>query len=199
RRSPARAGAHRRPTFVAAGDDWDRGRRTEYRTVSGASVVELGAMVDAGQIETLVVPAGMDHGTVQAVDDAGNLGRALAFDLVDGTLGGAQLVLGTRLAVADAADPARRRLSWTARDRSLAALTGDNRPTIAGASLLIVNPQTGEAATLAMPAAGWTAIPYGFRYSDRTHARGPVTRALVKFGRIAKVVASGGGIAFTLD
>ena len=37
-----------------------------------------------------------------------------------------------------------------------------------------------------MPAAGWTALTYGFRYSDRTHARGPVTRALVKFGRIAE-------------
>ena len=50
-----------------------------------------------------------------------------------------------------------------------------------------------------MPAAGWTAVGYGFRYSDRTHARGPVTRAIVKFGRIAKVVASRAGITFTLD
>src|SRR5205823_11177942 len=65
------------------------------------------------------------------VDDAGNLGRALAFDLAEGTLNGAQLVLGTRLALADAADPARRRLSWTTRDRSLAALIGDDRPTVA--------------------------------------------------------------------
>ena len=101
--------------------------------------------------------------------------------------------------MADAADPTRRRLSWTTRDRSLAALSGDDRPTVAGASLLVVNPRTGEAATLDMPAAGWTAVANGFRYSDRTHARGPVTRALVKFGRIAKVAASQAGIAFTLD
>ena len=198
-RSPALDVAHRRITFVAPGDDWYAGRVTKYRIVSGATVVELAATVDAGQTETLVVPAGIDHGTVQAVDDAGNLGRALAFDLAEGTLNGAQLVLGTRLALADAADPARRRLSWTTRDRSLAALIGDDRPTVAGASLLVVNPHTGETATLDMPAAGWTAVGYGFRYSDRTHARGPVTRAIVKFGRIAKVVASRAGITFTLD
>ena len=50
-----------------------------------------------------------------------------------------------------------------------------------------------------MPAAGWTVVANGFRYSDRTHARGPVTRALVKPRRVAKVVASRSGIAFTLD
>jgi len=97
------------------------------------------------------------------------------------------------------ADAARRRLGWATRDRSLAPLNGDDRPTIAGASLLVVNPTTGETATLAMPAAGWTQLPAGFRYSDRTLARGPVRNALIRSGRLAKVVAMGSAIGFTLD
>src|SRR5262249_32925928 len=143
-RSPDLDVGLRRITFVAPGDDWYAGRVTKYRISSGAGVVELPATVDAGQSEALIVPTGIAQGTVQAVGEAGSLGRALAFDLVEGTVGGAQLVVGRKLDLRDDADPARRRLSWTARDRSLAPLNGDDRPTIAGASLLVLNPTTGE-------------------------------------------------------
>ena len=85
------------------------------------------------------------------------------------------------------------------KDRALAPLNGDDRPTIAGASLLVFNPTTGEQATLDMPAAGWAQLARGFRYSDPRHARGPVTRALIKSHRLARVAATGSGIAFTLD
>ena len=50
-----------------------------------------------------------------------------------------------------------------------------------------------------MPAAGWTQVGTGFRYSDPTHAHGPVTRAFVKAHRLAKVRATGSGIGLTLD
>jgi len=62
-----------------------------------------------------------------------------------------------------------------------------------------VNPTTAETATLTMPAAGWTQLPSGFRYSDPTLARGPVRVAFIKARRLAKVVAMGSGIGFTLD
>ena len=67
------------------------------------------------------------------------------------------------------------------------------------ASLLVLNPTTGETATLTMPAAGWTQLPSGFRYSDRTLARGPVRKPVIGARRLAKVLATGSGIGFTLD
>src|SRR5206468_2673672 len=48
-------------------------------------------------------------------------------------------------------------------------------------------------------AAGWTQLPTGFRYRDPTLARGPVRKAVIRARRLAKVLATGSGIGFTLD
>src|SRR5262249_54769994 len=163
-------------------DDWYSGRPAKYRVVHDTGTLDLPATVDAGQAEALTIPAGIDRGTVQAVDDAGNLGRALAFDLVNGTLGGGQALIGKRLSMRDGADPTRRRLSWLAKDTSFTLPGGADKPTVAGATLQIVNPTTGETATLTMPAAGWTERSTGFRYSDPRLTRGPVKRAFLRRG-----------------
>jgi len=198
-RSPQLAGA-RAISFTAPGDDWYAGRPTTYRIVHDMGVVDLAASVDAGQVETLVVPDGIDRGTVQAVDDAGNLGRAIPFDLVNGSIGGGQLVAGRKLVLRDGADPSRRAVSWLARDARLIVPQGADRPTIAGASVEVLNPTTGEATTLPMPAAGWSERPTGvFRYRDPRLAMGPVKVALLRAGRSSKIVAHGAGIGFTLD
>ena len=198
-RSPQLAGP-RAISFTAPGDDWYAGRPTAYRIVHDMGVVDLAASVDAGQVETLVVPDGIDRGTVRAVDDAGNLGRAIPFDLVNGSIGGGQLVAGRKLVLRDGADPSRRAVSWLARDARLIVPQGADRPTIAGSSVEVLNPTTGEATTLPMPAAGWSERPTGvFRYRDPRLAMGPVKVALLRAGRSSKIVAHGAGIGFTLD
>jgi len=51
-----------------------------------------------------------------------------------------------------------------------------------------------------MPAAGWTQLRNGsFRYRDPGQILGPVRAAGLRGGRLAKVVARGAGIGFTLD
>jgi len=198
-RAPHLDAAARRITFIAPGDDWYTGRPATYRIVHTAGTVDLPATVDAGNTETLVVPAGIDAGTVQAVDDAGNVGRALPFDLVSGTLDG-QLLVGARLDLHDASDPSHRRLTWFTKDHSLALPQGNDRPTIAGVTLTVLNPTTGETASITMPAAGWTERPNGgFKYSDPMRTRGPVKRALLRAGKLFKVLATGSGIGFSLD
>jgi hypothetical protein len=198
-RSPQLNVALRSITFVAPGDDWYAGRPAKYRIVHDAGVLELPATVNAGQNEALTIPAGIDQGTVQAVDNAGNLGRAIPFDLVSGTIGSGQRLIGKRLSLRDGSDPAKRQLGWLAKDTTITLPQGADRPTVAGALLTITNPTTGETATLSMPASGWTESSKGFAYSDPRHALGPVKRAFLRARRLAKVLASGSGIGFTLD
>ena len=198
-RNPSLAGP-RTIAFTAPGDDWYAGQATAYRIVSTSGTIDVPATHAAGAQESVAVPDGMDTGTIQAIDDAGNLGRALPFDLPQGTVGGGQLIAGRRLALQDGSDPSRRRLSWTAKDRSITAPQGSDAPTVAGASLLVTNPTTGESTTLPMPAAGWTVRPNGMlKYSDPGMVRGPVRLAFLRAGRQLKVSARGSGIGFTLD
>jgi hypothetical protein len=134
------------------------------------------------------------------VDDAGNLGRARSFDLGEGSIDGAALLSGKKLDLRDGADATHRRLTWVAKDARIALPEGDDRPTVAGATLRVLNPTTGESATLALPAALWTQLPTGsFRYRDPRFTMGPVRSALLRARRLAKVSARGSEIHFTLD
>src|SRR5207249_4067541 len=135
-----------------------------------------------------------------AVDAAGNLGRATPFDFADGTINGVQLLAGKRFLLKDNQDPSRRRLRWLARDaRVTLPPPVSDRPTVAGATLLLLNPTTGETASVVMPATGWTQQANGFRYKDPGTVNGAVQRALVRGGKLVKLVAKGSGIGFTLD
>ena len=68
---------------------------------------------------------------------------------------------------------------------------------------MLVNPATGEQATLPLPESGWTALgsppgSSGYRYSDRHHLFGPCSQAIVTAHR-TMVRCSGPGIPFSLD
>lgn len=198
-RAPSVTGPHT-IAFTAPGDDWYAGQPAVYRVVHGGGTVDLPATVAGGQGQSLTIPNGIDQGTVQAVDDAGNLGRATPFDLMEGTVGSGQAIAGRRLSLRDGTDPSRRRLMWMAKDLTLATPAGADRPTVAGGSLTVTNPVTNESASFFMPAAGWTQLRNGsYRYRDTAQAMGPVRMASIRGGRAAKVSARGAGIGFTLN
>ncbi len=115
-------------------------------------------------------------------------------------------VAGRRLRVADrAGNPDARRLSVEADDAAVEnpAAGGPGDPSGVGATLDLLNPETGEEANLLLPASGWTALGQpagakGFRYRDRDGVLGPCTGARLRGGRL-KARCKGAGIAFTLD
>ncbi|HXC52380.1 MAG TPA: hypothetical protein VN634_15975 [Candidatus Limnocylindrales bacterium] len=183
--------------FTAPGDDWYAGSVAAYVVRYDGGEQSLAAAAAAGANETLAIPAAVSRGTVHAVDDAGNLGRGLAFDFVLGTVGGLQPVAGSRLLfVQDSAKPAWR-VVWQVKDALLEAPSGDDAPTVAGASVTISNPDSGESATIELPAAGWAASGDG-RYRYKSDDGSTRIAASIKSGRM-KVKARGGSIAFTLD
>jgi hypothetical protein len=65
-------------TFEAPGDDWYSGAVTNYvvRFGPGNAAVNVAPTGPAGTTQTISVPAGATSVSVQAVDDAGNIGRA---------------------------------------------------------------------------------------------------------------------------
>jgi hypothetical protein len=73
-------GAHTM-TFTAPGDDWYAGQVDHYRVVHAGGELDLPATEAAGGAETLAIPAGVASGSVQAVDERGNLGKPAPFDL----------------------------------------------------------------------------------------------------------------------
>ena len=73
----------RKIRFTAPGDDWYAGTPAHYLYTympSGESG-KVEASAGAGRKQSLAFPAGTTHATIQAVDDAGNLGRAVTLEL----------------------------------------------------------------------------------------------------------------------
>jgi hypothetical protein len=104
-------------------------------------------------------------------------------------------VLGRKLVML--AGSTAQRLTFTSKDTILAPTTGGaDDPTLVGASVEIYNPISDETATLSMPAPGWTVNTSGTVYRFRDVAA-PARVAIVKAGRLLKVVARSTGI--TLD
>lgn len=114
-------------------------------------------------------------------------------------LGGAKLKLHDKPGVG-------RKLLLTSKDPAVAsAVSGSGAdPTVGGAHVVIYNPTTLERAEIALPAANWTALGNppgnkGYKYSDKAHAAGPCTTAIIKPGKLLKAVCKGSDIAFSLD
>jgi hypothetical protein len=110
-------------------------------------------------------------------------------------------VAGHTLKLRDrAAEAKRRRLTLELRDAAIAppAAGGVADPTVAGARLAIRNPVTGEAQSIALPAAGWQPTKDGFRYRDGGGALGPCTRVRLGEGRVS-ARCRGADVTFTLD
>ncbi len=66
-------------TFTAPGDDWYDGKVSSYRVDVDGRVSTVAAQAAAGEKQTITIPAGAQKVTIQAVDDAGNLGLPASF------------------------------------------------------------------------------------------------------------------------
>jgi outer membrane protein assembly factor BamB len=112
--------------------------------------------------------------------------------------------------VDDGTDPSRRKLAFRSSDPGIkeGGPTGPSDPTVAGATLELLNPTTGERDTFDLPAANWRPIgappgsgmvPAGYVYRDRSAVAGPCRRVDVRNGRVFKATCGGSGIHFSLD
>ncbi len=112
---------------------------------------------------------------------------------------------GKKLVVKDKdGDPSKRKIVFVSKDASAPALIGAEAPTQAGASVTIYNPTTGETDTFNLPASGWKGLGRppgvkGYKYKDKTLANGPCKVAVVKPGKLVKVVCRGSQIGYSLD
>jgi putative pyrroloquinoline-quinone binding quinoprotein len=111
---------------------------------------------------------------------------------------------GRQLVVQDSAqDPSKRRIGALSQDAVLVAGTpgGPADPTVAGGTLVVANPATGERAEIALPSARWSATgsPTGYVYTDTSQAAGPCTSVVLRPGEALKANCSGRGIGFTLN
>jgi hypothetical protein len=100
--------------------------------------------------------------------------------LVDG-------IAGTRVALRDGDDPARRRLKLSSKDRGVTSpYTGRyGDPTFDGGRLVLVDPATETEQPIDLPAAGWRAISGGYEYRDQLGAC-PLVQVRRNKGVVAK-------------
>lgn len=117
-----------------------------------------------------------------------------------------QLLSGRSLVVRDrSGDPSRRKLTLSSRDPGLtcAAPGTPGDPRADGALLRLINPTTGEADLIPLPASRWAGLGIppgatGYRYSDRDREDGPCSNVVLKPGNL-RATCDGSGIDFTLD
>jgi hypothetical protein len=103
-----------------------------------------------------------------------------------------RFVAGKTIALKDNAKPTKR--------SGVVIVTGDVTgldPTQGGAEVRLYGPTTATRDTWPLPAAGWKKTKKGYKYTDKAHANGPVTAAVVAGGKLV-VKAKGTAIAFPL-
>ena len=110
---------------------------------------------------------------------------------------------GSKLLLRDALlDALFSKLVFVAKDRGAVWTDpgGADDPTLHGATLEVLNPETGETLALSLPAGKWErAAPHGnhYRYRDPL---GPCKRVIIRPGRLIRAVCKGAGVAkYTLD
>jgi len=201
---------------IAAGELINGGREGDFAVIKFAG--STGMEVWRQQIDQ---DGGPDYAFAVAVEETGdviaggglshkhygNPGFAVVeLSALDGAAGPAR---GRSLMVRDlAGTPSARTISAFAQDTSIVtpALGTVGDPTLAGATLRLVNAITLESATFVLPGgASWTARStatgsLSYLYQDRAGINGPCTRVQVTTG-ILKAVCTGraGAIPFTLD
>ena len=102
-------------------------------------------------------------------------------------------------------DPSKRKLSAVSKDPNLTAAApgGSSDPTLVGATLHFVNPNSGELDTFSLPASLWSGLgtpagSKGYRYSDPQLGSGACRSVEIK-DRKLKALCQGSQINFSLD
>lgn len=116
-------------------------------------------------------------------------------------------VAGLRIVLKDKdANPSRRKLTVVAKDEAIVPPVpgsgGD--PTVHGARVLLANPVTGELDEYLLPASGWVGLgtpagSRGYKYTDKDLANGPCKKAVLRPGKLGKLVARCGGSQMNFD
>jgi hypothetical protein len=107
------------------------------------------------------------------------------------------LISGKRLLVKDKlGDDSQRKIVFVSRDAQIATppTGGSLDPSLHGATLRVVNPNGTDDAVIDLPSSHWTPLgknpigKNGYRYLDKTFARGPCRVVIVKPGRVMRAV-----------
>ncbi|HEY2386967.1 MAG TPA: hypothetical protein VGK30_08405 [Candidatus Binatia bacterium] len=205
-----------RISFIAPGDDWYAGQVDHYRIVHGGGTVDLPAMQPAGGSETLTIPTGITSGTVQGVDDRGNLGKPAPFDVSGAPIPtptatpaaavcGALTTTGCRQTVAAhqaqlqiklRTPNTKNRLLWKWKGAATTTPEFGNPLAATGYDLCIYDGNANLIGTAAVPAGGtcnaasprpcWRASTTGYRYSDRDLTPAGVQQVQLKAGIAGK-------------
>lgn len=117
---------------------------------------------------------------------------------------GSQTLPGQRLALASAANAARRTLALAARSGGVALGGGEGSvddPTLTGGTLNLLG--SGIATTYALPAANWKRIgkkghAKGWQYADRRRAAGPISAATIRSGSLLSASGKGAALGYAL-
>ncbi len=114
-----------------------------------------------------------------------------------------QPVAGKKLVLKDSAKPTKRALTMVGKDASIdlgGGNGGTDDPTLAGGSVRVVSTAGGFDSVHTLPASGWKRVGSGkgYNYKDKTLAAGPIKVALVRGGKLVKVVAKGSALGHTL-
>jgi hypothetical protein len=105
-----------------------------------------------------------------------------------------------------AGDPTKRKVIVAIKDAALTApaATSDGDPSKNGATLVLFSPTTAQSENFALIAQHWTAVgnpagSKGYKYSNKDQADGPCTKALLKPGKLLKVLCNGTQITYALN
>lgn len=114
-----------------------------------------------------------------------------------------QSVAGKKLVLKDSAKPTKRALVMVGKDATIdlgGGNGGTDDPTIAGGSVRVVSSTAGFDSVYALPASGWKRVGSGkgYNYKDKTLAAGPIKVAVVRGGKLVKLVAKGSALGHSL-
>jgi hypothetical protein len=106
-------------------------------------------------------------------------------------------VSGTKLSIKDNANPAKRKLTYVAKDAAISYLGGGDAPTAGGFQLELFGSASCQSALWNLPHANWTEKKGKYTYRDKDGIHGPVVAAVAKEG-FFKAKAKGAGLDFPL-
>ncbi|HEV7734785.1 MAG TPA: hypothetical protein VGR62_21625 [Candidatus Binatia bacterium] len=114
-----------------------------------------------------------------------------------------QPVAGKKLVLKDSTKPAKRTLIMLGKDTTIdlgGGNGGSDDPSLAGGSVRVASTVAGFDSVYALPASGWKRVGNGkgYNYKDKTLAAGPVKVAVVRNGKLVKLVAKGSALGHTL-